>query len=60
LGYIADFENLASDTPRGLLWDVPGIKGNIWSLSDAQAAMSTIGTQFIWWDWMCLPQDAGE
>ncbi|OJJ82272.1 uncharacterized protein ASPGLDRAFT_585760 [Aspergillus glaucus CBS 516.65] len=53
-GYIQDSGNSAPDPPRGLLWDVPGVTE--WSLSEAKEAMKMIGTRYIWWDWMCVPQ----
>lgn len=53
-GYIQDSGNSAPDPPRGLLWDVPGVTE--WSLSKAKEAMKIIGTRYIWWDWMCVPQ----
>jgi hypothetical protein len=53
-GYIADYVNLATNTPEGLQWDVPGTKK--WTLSKAREVMNTIGTRYMWWDWMCVPQ----
>jgi hypothetical protein len=57
-GYIADFDNVAKDTPRGLLLDVPTTKK--WPLAKAREIMKTIGTRYIWWDWMCVPQGRGK
>lgn len=56
-GYIVDDGKPASDPPQGLLWDVPAVKG--WTLAKARRVMETIGTRYIWWDWMCVPQ-SGE
>jgi len=53
-GYIADYENLATDTPQGIQWDVPGTQR--WPLSNARNVMNKIGTRYMWWDWMCVPQ----
>ncbi|KAJ5525837.1 hypothetical protein N7494_012487 [Penicillium frequentans] len=53
-GYIVDKGNPAPDPPRGLLWDVPGIKG--WTLPEIRNIMRKIGCRYIWWDWMCVPQ----
>jgi hypothetical protein len=52
-GYIQG-DKPASDPPRGLLWDVPGVKP--WPLSTAKRVMETMGCRYIWWDWMCVPQ----
>ncbi|RAH67893.1 uncharacterized protein BO66DRAFT_430210 [Aspergillus aculeatinus CBS 121060] len=49
-GYIVDGGKPASDPPQGLLWDVPAVKG--WTLAKARQVMETIGTRYIWWDWM--------
>jgi hypothetical protein len=57
-GCIADFENIAKDTPRGLLRNVPSTKK--WPLAKARDVMKTIGTQYIWWDWMCVPHGRGN
>lgn len=53
-GYIIDAGHPAPDPPAGLLWDVPGVKK--WPLSKARKVMETMGTRFMWWDWMCVPQ----
>lgn len=57
-GYILDKANPASDPPGGLLWDVPGVTK--WPLSKAREVMRRIGTRYIWWDWMCVPQRGKE
>ncbi|RAH76253.1 hypothetical protein BO86DRAFT_373248, partial [Aspergillus japonicus CBS 114.51] len=56
-GYIADDGKPASDPPQGLLWDVPAVQG--WTLAEARQVMQSVGTRYIWWDWMCVPQ-SGE
>ncbi|KAJ5547920.1 hypothetical protein N7513_005154 [Penicillium frequentans] len=53
-GYIVDKGNPAPNPPRGLLWDVPGIKG--WTLPGIRNIMRKIGCRYIWWDWMCVAQ----
>ncbi|KAI9042480.1 uncharacterized protein KD926_005561 [Aspergillus affinis] len=53
-GYIADYENLPTDIPDGISWDVPGTRR--WPLSEARRIMGRIGTRYVWWDWMCVPQ----
>ncbi|PYH46487.1 uncharacterized protein BP01DRAFT_293944, partial [Aspergillus saccharolyticus JOP 1030-1] len=44
----------APNPPAGLLWDVPTVSA--WPLSRAREVMQTIGTRYVWWDWMCVPQ----
>ncbi|KAM0192360.1 hypothetical protein ACHAPI_008307 [Fusarium lateritium] len=53
-GYIANSDELATDLPRNVPWDVPTTRK--WPLSKAREVMETIGTRFVWWDWMCVPQ----
>ncbi|KAJ5651178.1 uncharacterized protein N7484_004901 [Penicillium longicatenatum] len=53
-GYIVDKGHPAPNPPKGLLWDVPGIKG--WKLPEIRDIMRKIGCRYIWWDWMCIPQ----
>ncbi|ESZ91673.1 hypothetical protein SBOR_7930 [Sclerotinia borealis F-4128] len=56
-GYIADFSRPQPDheLPIGLPWDVPTTTG--FDLDRAKEVMATIGTRYIWWDWMCVPQE---
>lgn len=56
-GYIADLSRPQPDNelPEGLLWDVPTTTG--FNLDGAKEVMKTIGTRYIWWDWMCVPQE---
>ncbi|RAL64060.1 hypothetical protein DID88_003248 [Monilinia fructigena] len=56
-GYIADLSRPQPDDelPAGLLWDVPTTTG--FDLDGAKQVMKTIGTRYIWWDWMCVPQE---
>lgn len=53
-GYIVDPEKRASDIPRGIFWDIPATTK--WPLSKAREVMENIGTRYVWWDWMCVPQ----
>ncbi|KAK6810946.1 hypothetical protein RU639_013259 [Aspergillus parasiticus] len=53
-GYIAQWDKPASDTPEGVVWTVPTTTK--WPLSRARQVMEKIGTRYIWWDWMCVPQ----
>ncbi|KAI6776502.1 hypothetical protein HG530_000447 [Fusarium avenaceum] len=53
-GYIANSDELATDIPRNVPWDLPTTFK--WPLSKAREVMTTIGTRFVWWDWMCVPQ----
>ncbi|KAH6952927.1 hypothetical protein DER45DRAFT_597662 [Fusarium avenaceum] len=53
-GYIANSDELATDIPRNVPWDLPTTFK--WLLSKAREVMTTIGTRFVWWDWMCVPQ----
>ncbi|KAB8290656.1 hypothetical protein EYC80_008297 [Monilinia laxa] len=56
-GYIADLSRPQPDDelPAGLLWDIPTTTG--FDLDGAKQVMKTIGTRYIWWDWMCVPQE---
>ncbi|KAB8271100.1 hypothetical protein BDV30DRAFT_250262 [Aspergillus minisclerotigenes] len=53
-GYIAQWDKPASGTPEGVVWTVPTTSK--WPLSRARQVMEKIGTRYIWWDWMCVPQ----
>jgi hypothetical protein len=53
-GYIAQWDKPASDIPEGVVWTVPTTLK--WSLLRARKVMQKIGTRYIWWDWMCVPQ----
>ncbi|GMF77389.1 unnamed protein product [Aspergillus oryzae] len=53
-GYIARWDKPASDTPEGVVWTVPTTSKC--PLSRARQVMEEIGTRYIWWDWMCVPQ----
>lgn len=53
-GYIAQWDKPASDVPKGVVWTVPTTSE--WSLTAARNVMQRIGTRYIWWDWMCVPQ----
>ncbi|KAF5002374.1 hypothetical protein FGRMN_386 [Fusarium graminum] len=53
-GYIANFDELATGLPRNVPWDLPTTTK--WPLSKAREVMERIGTRFVWWDWMCVPQ----
>ncbi|KAF5874991.1 putative heterokaryon incompatibility protein het-6-like protein [Botrytis fragariae] len=56
-GYIADLKKPQPDDklPGGLLWDVPTTSA--FSLDPAREVMAKIGTRYVWWDWMCVPQE---
>lgn len=56
-GYIASITKPQPDDelPQGLLWDVPTTTG--FTLQRAREVMAKIGTRYIWWDWMCVPQE---
>ncbi|KAL4897482.1 hypothetical protein BDV59DRAFT_45255 [Aspergillus ambiguus] len=43
-----------SDVPDGVVWTVPTTSK--WFLSTAKKVMQRIGTRYIWWDWMWVPQ----
>ncbi|KAI6765988.1 hypothetical protein HG530_007058 [Fusarium avenaceum] len=53
-GNMIDKAKTAEDPPKGLLWNVPAVKK--WPLSKAREVMNKIGTTYVWWDWMCVPQ----
>ncbi|KAF5657159.1 heterokaryon incompatibility protein [Fusarium heterosporum] len=53
-GYIANFDELATGLPRNVPWDLPTTTK--WPLSKAREVMEKIGTRYVWWDWMCVPQ----
>ncbi|KAJ5683366.1 hypothetical protein N7462_006531 [Penicillium macrosclerotiorum] len=53
-GYIAQWDKPALDVPKGIVWTVPTTSK--WSLARAREVMRKIGTRYIWWDWMCVPQ----
>lgn len=53
-GYIAQWDKPALDVPDGVVWTVPTTSR--WPLSTARKIMHQIGTRYIWWDWMCVPQ----
>jgi hypothetical protein len=53
-GYIAQWDKPATDLPEGVVWKVPTTSK--WPLSKARDMMQKIGTRYIWWDWMCVPQ----
>ncbi|KAE8406699.1 hypothetical protein BDV37DRAFT_269732 [Aspergillus pseudonomiae] len=53
-GYIAQWEKPASDTPEGVVWTVPTTSK--WPLARARQVMEKMGTRYVWWDWMCVPQ----
>ncbi|MCJ1465051.1 hypothetical protein MMC07_003667 [Pseudocyphellaria aurata] len=54
-GYIAYLDFPQKNTPEGLLWDVPTTE--TFTLQEARAIMSNIGSRYVWWDWMCVPQN---
>jgi hypothetical protein len=54
-GYISNLEAPATGTPADILWDVPTT--TVWTLETAKGAMEKIGSRYIWWDWMCVPQE---
>lgn len=54
-GYIAFLDHPQENTPEGLLWDVPTTK--TFTLEEARTIMSNIGSRYVWWDWMCVPQN---
>jgi hypothetical protein len=53
-GYIAQWDKPATDVPKGVVWTVPTTSK--WTLARAREVMQNIGTRYIWWDWMCVPQ----
>lgn len=53
-GYIAQWDKPELDVPEGVVWKVPTTSK--WPLSKAREVMRKIGTRYIWWDWMCVPQ----
>lgn len=53
-GYIAQWDKPATDKPKGVVWNVPTTSK--WTLARAKEVMQKIGTRYIWWDWMCVPQ----
>ncbi|KAJ5966763.1 heterokaryon incompatibility protein het-6-like protein [Penicillium viridicatum] len=57
-GYISNLEAPATGTPAGILWDVPTTTG--WTLATAKKVMEKIGSRYIWWDWMCVPQEVSN
>ncbi|KAM0135054.1 hypothetical protein ACHAP3_005144 [Botrytis cinerea] len=56
-GYIADLKKPQPDNklPSGLLWDVPTTTG--FSLDRAKEVVAKMGTRYVWWGWMCVPQE---
>ena len=57
-GRFADFASPAKDAPDGLQWDIPS--STQWTLKHAKEVMQTIGTRYVWWDWMCVPQEVSN
>ncbi|KAJ5238802.1 hypothetical protein N7468_003421 [Penicillium chermesinum] len=55
-GFIANWKKPVppSELPDGVIWNVPTTSR--WTLAEAREVMKTIGTRYIWWDWMCVPQ----
>ena len=43
------------DLPSGLLWRVPLVTDL--PLSLARTVVSSMKIRYVWWDWMCVPQE---
>lgn len=53
-GRWADWEKTPDDLPGGLNWKIPYVQEL--PLSLAREVVSSLQIQYVWWDWMCVPQ----
>jgi hypothetical protein len=44
----------AVDSPDSLEWEVPFVESL--PLEKAYGVLNTMEMQYVWWDWMCVPQ----
>lgn len=42
--------------PRGIPWRTPRLRDGSFTLQHARDAVEKTGEDFVWWDWMCVPQ----
>lgn len=45
----------AEGSPKSVEWQVPCVEGL--PLEKAKMIMKTMRMQYVWWDWMCVPQE---
>ncbi|KAJ5319835.1 hypothetical protein PENANT_c026G00225 [Penicillium antarcticum] len=53
-GRWASWNQVPPDVPAGLQWPVPLVE--VLPLGLARRVVSSMGIQYVWWDWMCVPQ----
>ncbi|KAF9774018.1 hypothetical protein IL306_008052 [Fusarium sp. DS 682] len=53
-GMFRDPERSAEGKPENVRWDVPYVEDL--PLAKAREVMRSMNMQYVWWDWMCVPQ----
>ncbi|ENH73686.1 hypothetical protein FOC1_g10000523 [Fusarium oxysporum f. sp. cubense race 1] len=53
-GMFRDPDQSAEGKPKNVRWDVPYVEDL--PLAKAREVMRSMNMQYVWWDWMCVPQ----
>ncbi|KAF4332077.1 heterokaryon incompatibility (HET) domain protein [Fusarium beomiforme] len=55
-GMFRDPDRSAEGKPKNVRWDVPYVEDL--PLAKAREVMRSMDMQYVWWDWMCVPQQS--